>query len=73
MADTPAAPLSNRVANGQVREALDRLEALILDGLRHGFFDCWINCQIGVGGKRQLLIRVGKSDKFTIPADEVPH
>ena len=38
-----------------------------------GFFDYSITCEIGNGGKRHLVIRAGKSHKFTIPADEVPH
>ena len=57
---------------GQLREALDRLCSLVVDGLRHGFFDYSITCEIGKGRKRQLVIRAGKSDKFTIPEDELP-
>ena len=56
----------------QVREALDRLRDLVVDGLRHGFFDYSITCKIGSGGKRRLVIRAGKSHKFTIPEDELP-
>ena len=62
-----------RVKRGQVREALDRLEGLVVEGLKHGFFDYSIACEIGNGGKRHLVIRAGKSHKFTIRADEVPH
>ena len=72
MAEAPTAPLLQRVARGQVRDALDRLEGLVVDGLKHGFFDYSIACEIGNGGKRHLVIRAGKSQKFTIPADEVP-
>jgi hypothetical protein len=61
------------VVHGPVREALDRLEGLVVDGLKHGFFDYSIACEIGNGGKRHLVIRAGKSHKFTIPAEEVPH
>jgi hypothetical protein len=56
----------------QVCEALDSLDFLVVDGLRHGFFDYSIACEIVSSGKRQLMIRAGKSHKFTIPADEVP-
>jgi len=56
----------------QIREALDRLEELIVDGLRHGFFEFTITCETGNGGKRRLVIREGKSHKYTIPEDEVP-
>ncbi len=57
---------------GQVHEALDRLRGLVVDGLKHGFFDYSISCEIGNKGKRQLVIRAGKSHKFTIPEDELP-
>lgn len=53
--------------SGRVRESLDRLE-----GLKHGFFDYSIACEVANGGKRQLVIRAGKSHKFTIPENEVP-
>jgi hypothetical protein len=72
MVDTPIAPSSQGI-RGKVREALDSLERLLLDGLDHGFFDYSIACEIGNGGKRHLVIRAGKSHKFTIPAEEVPH
>ncbi len=58
---------------GQMREALDRLRDLIVDGLKHGFFDYSISCEVRNKGKRQLVIRAGKSHKFTIPEDELPH
>jgi hypothetical protein len=57
----------------QVREALDLLEGLFLDGLQHGFFEISLACEIVTGGKRQLVIRAGKSHKFTIPKDEISH
>ena len=61
-----------RPRSKQVCEALDRLDGLIVDGLKHGFFDYSIGCEIINGGRRQLVIRAGKSHKFTIPEDELP-
>jgi hypothetical protein len=72
MAEAQDAPPLQRTRGGQVREALDRLEGLVVDGLKHGFFDYSIACEVANGGKRQLVIRAGKSHKFTIPANEVP-
>ena len=72
MADPRSEPLFQRAKSGQVREALDRLEGLVVEGLKHGFFDYSIACEIANGGKRQLVIRAGKSHKFTILEDEVP-
>ncbi len=57
---------------GQMREALDRLRGLVVDGLKHGFFDYSISCEVGIKGRRQLVIRAGKSHKFTIPEDDLP-
>jgi len=60
------------VRRGQLAEALAHLEKVVVEGLRHGFFDCSISCEIGNGGKRQLVIRAGKSHKFTIPEEDLP-
>ena len=56
----------------QLRDALDHVERIIVDGLRHGFFEYSISCEMISGRKRQLLIRAGKSHKFTIPENELP-
>jgi hypothetical protein len=72
MADPSSEPLFQRAKSGRVREVLDRLEGLVVEGLKHGFFDYSIACEIANGGKRQLVIRAGLSHKFTIPEDEVP-
>jgi hypothetical protein len=56
MAEAPIAPSSQRVGHGQVREALDRLEGLVVDGLKHGFFG-------GARGRR-------KPRPFTIAAHD---
>ena len=63
---------SNRVVGPQLREALSHLERLVLDGLRHGFFSCTVTCEVVAGQRRTLVIQAGKSEKFTIPKDEVP-
>jgi len=59
MADARIAPSSPRTVGGQVRDALDSLEGLVVDGLKHGFFDYSIACEVGNGGKRHLVIRAG--------------
>ena len=62
----------SRSAGSQFREALARLEQVVLDGLKHGHFRCTISSAIGKGNRRELLIEAGKSHKFTIPEDELP-
>ncbi len=72
MAEPRNVPTFQHAKWGQLGEALDQLEGLIVDGLKHGFFDYSIACEVSSGGKRQLLIRAGKSHKFTIPEEELP-
>ncbi|MCK1745178.1 hypothetical protein IVA80_31355 [Bradyrhizobium sp. 139] len=71
MAEPHTAPPFQRAKSGQLREALDRLEGLFVDGLRHGFFHYSIAGESATAVKRQLVIRAGKSHKFTILEDEV--
>jgi len=71
MAEPQHKPPLQRANSGQVREALDRLEDLFVDGVKHGFFRCSIACET-LNGKRHVVIEAGKSHKFTIPEHEVP-
>jgi hypothetical protein len=48
MAEPQTNPPFVRAKSGQVREALDRLEGLVVDGLKHGFFDYSIACEIAI-------------------------
>jgi hypothetical protein len=72
MHEPPTSLASLRRYGGQTAKALAHLEKIVLDGLRHGFFNCSIECEIGNGRKRDLVIRAGKAHKFTIPEDELP-
>jgi hypothetical protein len=62
-----------RSCGPQAREAFDRLIDVVMDGLRHGHFRCTISSAIGKNNKRDLVIEAGKSHKFTIPEDDLPH
>lgn len=55
-----------------MREAIARLERVVLDGLQHGHFRCTIFSAIGKGKQRELVIEAGNSHKFTIPEAELP-
>jgi hypothetical protein len=72
MHDDPRHKDVARSGGPQVREALARLEQVVLDGLRHGYFRCEISSAIGKGNRRELVIEAGKSHKFTIREDELP-
>lgn len=56
----------------QLRAAITCLEGLLVDGLRHGFFELTLHSEILPGGKRRLKIRAGKSHQFTIQEDDLP-
>ena len=62
----------HRGYHGELAKALALLEKIVVDGLRHGFFDCSIECKIVEGRKRVLVIREGKSHQFYIPQEELP-
>ena len=51
--------------------ALARLQEIVLDGLRHGYFDCSVSCEVIQGKKRRLVIRAGKSDRFVIAEEDL--
>ena len=52
----------------RAKKCLDRE---IDDGLRHGFFDLIVTCEMVNGRKRRLTIKAGKNHRFTIPEDEL--
>jgi hypothetical protein len=56
----------------QFNEALRHIEKIVTDGVCHGFFECSIACEMTNGGKRQIVVRAGKSHKFHIPENELP-
>ncbi len=54
-----------------LEQAMDRLSQEVRDGLRHGFFELTVSCEIVKGRKRGLTIKAGKNHRFTIPEEEV--
>ena len=54
-----------------IDQAMDRLSREVRDGLRHGFFELTVACEIVKGGKRGLTIKAGKNHRFTIPEEEI--
>ena len=54
-----------------VQLVLAILTELTLDGIRHGFFELGVTCEIVHGRKRRLVIKAGKSHQFTIAEEEL--
>ncbi len=53
------------------RRALKKLEQIVLEGLRHGFFECMVVSEVVKGQKRRLVIKAGVSHQFIIPLEEI--
>ena len=73
MQNQPLWAASRQSGGPQFCDAFDRLVQILLEGLRHGHFRCTISSVIGKGNRRELVIEAGKSHKFTIPEEELPH
>jgi hypothetical protein len=52
-------------------EANTKLSEVIRDGLRHGFFECSVTCELIKDRKRRLIIRAGKNHQFIIREEEL--
>jgi hypothetical protein len=63
---------SNDSYSEPVRSALNLLEGLIIEGLKHGHFDYSLTGEQGNHGRRLLIVKAGMSHKFTIEGADVP-
>ena len=50
--------------------AINRILAEIQEGLRHGYFEYVLTCEVIGQERRRLTLRAGKSHQFVIPKDE---
>jgi hypothetical protein len=58
-------------ANGELKQAMKKLEQLVLSGLRHGHFEIVVECDVMNNKKRRLLIKSGVSHQFIIPLEAI--
>jgi hypothetical protein len=72
MDEAPATPTPGRRYHRPLAQALALLERIVIDGLKHGYFNCSIECEMGERRSRHIVIRAGKSHKYTIREDELP-
>jgi hypothetical protein len=49
---------------------LQRFVAELTDGLRHGYFEFHVSCEIVGLDRRQVTLRAGKNHRFLIPHEE---
>lgn len=57
----------------QLNDLLAEFQSVVLDGLRHGFAEFTVEIKTVKGGKRQVVLKAGKSHKFTVPRAEIPN
>jgi hypothetical protein len=53
-----------------IDRALSRILAEIHDGLRHGFFEFTLTCEVIGQERRRLTLRAGKSHQFVLSKGE---
>ncbi len=63
-------PVAESNETSECKRAIQKLEQLVRDGLRHGYFDCTVNIETIKAHKRRLVIKAGPSFKFVIPQEE---
>jgi len=59
-------PYASAPAGHQLRDALELLTRLVLDGVKHGHFEYSVTCETAKQGRRLLIVRAGKNHKFSI-------
>ena len=70
--DCELARNAKQLAGGSGRDAMFAwLQEIVLDGLRHGFFDCVITSEVVKDRKRRVVISAGKSHQFTIKEEDL--
>jgi hypothetical protein len=52
MLENDAHPKASRGYSEPARSALDLIEKLVIEGLRHGHFDYSLTCETGTNGRR---------------------
>jgi hypothetical protein len=72
MRETNFPPRAWRNYSSPMQSALDLIENLLVEGIKHGHFDYSITCETGTGGRRLLIVKAGKSHKFSIMEPDVP-
>jgi hypothetical protein len=58
-------------SNDVLDKVFARLREIVEDGVRHGYFECAVSCEIVNGKRRRLVITSGKSHQFTISEDDL--
>lgn len=58
-------------SNGQLTKAMEKIEAVVRDGLKHGHFKTEIECSLAGKGVRELVVKAGNSYQYRITEEEL--
>lgn len=70
MTNATSKPVQDVASAHAIDHAIGRVVAEIRDGLRHGFFEFTVTCEIVGQERRRLTLRAGKSHQFLLPKEE---
>lgn len=57
-------------STSELDRAWQKLQEELLQGLRHGFFEYTLTCEVQQG-RRRLVLKAGRSYRFNIPDGEI--
>jgi hypothetical protein len=57
--------------NGQLAKAMEKIEAVVRDGLKHGHFKTEIECTLAGKRVRELVVKAGNSYQYRITEEEL--
>ncbi len=63
-------PVQDVTSASAIDRAISRVLAEIHDGLRHGFFEFTVTCEIVGQERRRLTLRAGKSHQFLLSKED---
>lgn len=73
MSDPDKINIKSEAADGEFDKLMREFRGILIDGIKHGFFDGEITVRSPRSDRRDVLISVGKSYKYTIKIDDLPH
>ena len=73
MRDMDKPKATPNVGASEFDRVMDEVRMILRDGIDHGFFSATISVQTVRAGRREVLISAGKSYKFSINDDDLPH
>jgi len=65
--------INSEATNSEFDKFMREFRGILIDGIKHGFFAGEITVRTPRSDRREILISVGKSYKYTIKIDDLPH